>query len=99
MYPRQAGDHPLCLRRRCALPATSSPILPLPDLASPSLMPISFALNSAYSKIVEPALKCAFKLFSLYLVHAEIIGSTSYGDQASTNGSSGSILRLLQVVS
>jgi brefeldin A-inhibited guanine nucleotide-exchange protein len=56
---------------------------PNPDLASPLsglsdadaesvLQPLVLALDSAYVKVVEPALDCAFKLFSLNLVRAEI---------------------------
>lgn len=56
---------------------------PNPDLTSPLfalssddadfiLQPLILALDSAYSKVVEPALDCVFKLFSLNLIHAEI---------------------------
>ena len=56
---------------------------PNPDLTSPLfalssddadfiLQPLILALDSAYSKVVEPALDCVFKLFSLNLVKAEI---------------------------
>ncbi|KAE9606428.1 putative Sec7 domain, mon2, dimerization and cyclophilin-binding domain-containing protein [Lupinus albus] len=36
------------------------------------LQPLYLALDSAYPKVVEPALECTFKLFSLGLVRAEI---------------------------
>ncbi|KAF7841655.1 brefeldin A-inhibited guanine nucleotide-exchange protein 1-like isoform X1 [Senna tora] len=36
------------------------------------LQPVLLALDSAYPKVVEPALECAFKLISLGLVHGEI---------------------------
>lgn len=36
------------------------------------LQPLILALESAYAKVVEPALDCAFKLFSFNLVRAEI---------------------------
>lgn len=36
------------------------------------LQPLLLAIDSAYPKVVEPALECAFKLFSLGLIHGEI---------------------------
>lgn len=56
---------------------------PKPDLTSPLyglsssdaesvLQPLMLALDSAYAKVVEPVLECAFKLFSFNLIRAEI---------------------------
>ncbi|XP_041014398.1 brefeldin A-inhibited guanine nucleotide-exchange protein 1-like isoform X1 [Juglans microcarpa x Juglans regia] len=56
---------------------------PTPDVASPLfglssshadslLQPLILALDSAYVKVVEPVLDCAFSLFSLNLIRAEI---------------------------
>lgn len=36
------------------------------------LQPVFLALDSAYAKVVEPALECTFKLFSLGLIRGEI---------------------------
>lgn len=36
------------------------------------LQPLFLALDSAYAKVVEPALECTFKLFSLGLVYGEV---------------------------
>ncbi|KAK4764868.1 hypothetical protein SAY86_025958 [Trapa natans] len=70
----------------------TSPIIGL-SLADSSLIlhPLILALDADYAKIAEPALECAFKLFSLNLVHAEITAS-GHGDQPSA------ILRLIQAV-
>ncbi|GAB4852994.1 Protein big1 [Ancistrocladus abbreviatus] len=57
--------------------------LPSPDFTSPipsllrsdaelSLAPLLIAIDTASPKIIEPALDCLFKLFSLNLVYAEI---------------------------
>ncbi|OIW02948.1 hypothetical protein TanjilG_29724 [Lupinus angustifolius] len=43
------------------------------------LQPLYLALDSAYPKVVEPALECTFKLFSLGLVHVEIETSSQSG--------------------
>ncbi|KAG4964166.1 hypothetical protein JHK85_039141 [Glycine max] len=49
---------------------------PIPGLSSSDadcvLQPLFLALDSAYPKVVEPALECTFKLFSLGLVCGEI---------------------------
>ncbi|XP_048128461.1 brefeldin A-inhibited guanine nucleotide-exchange protein 1 isoform X2 [Rhodamnia argentea] len=83
-------------------PVSADPPSPLLGLSLSDsdfvLQPLILALDSAYGKIVEPALECAFRLFSLNLVHAEIGDVAGYGDQASAGGGSGSILRLLQGV-
>ncbi|CAN8276341.1 unnamed protein product [Cochlearia groenlandica] len=39
------------------------------------LQPLLFSLDTAYSKVVEPALDCAFKLFSLSILRGEIRSS------------------------
>ncbi|KAK4746645.1 hypothetical protein SAY87_025682 [Trapa incisa] len=68
----------------------SSPLLGLcPADANLVLHPLVLALEAAYSKIAEPALECAFRLFSLNLVYAEIADSS---DQ------SPAILKLIQAV-
>lgn len=41
------------------------------------LQPLVIAIDSAYPKVVEPALDCGFKLFSLELFRGEIDGSVS----------------------
>ncbi|KAK7371770.1 hypothetical protein VNO80_05135 [Phaseolus coccineus] len=52
---------------------TQSPIPGLsPSDADCVLQPLFLALDSAYPKVVEPALECTFKLFSLGLVRGEI---------------------------
>ncbi|XP_031382231.1 brefeldin A-inhibited guanine nucleotide-exchange protein 1 isoform X1 [Punica granatum] len=83
------------LDRLETLPASAptdpaSPLLGL-SLADANLVlhPLVLALEAAYGKIAEPALECAFKLFSLNLVHADI---ADCGDQPSA------ILRLIQAV-
>ncbi|RID77374.1 hypothetical protein BRARA_A00294 [Brassica rapa] len=45
-----------------------------PD-ADAVLQPFLFSLDTAYSKVVEPALDCAFKLFSLSVIRGEIQSS------------------------
>ncbi|KAG2390609.1 Brefeldin A-inhibited guanine nucleotide-exchange protein [Vigna angularis] len=49
---------------------------PVPGLSSSDadsvLQPLFLALDSAYPKVVEPALECTFKLFSLGLIRGEI---------------------------
>ncbi|KAK4774968.1 hypothetical protein SAY86_009903 [Trapa natans] len=68
----------------------SSPLLGL-SLADANLIlhPLILALEASYGKIAEPALECAFRLFSLNLVYAEIAESS---DQPSA------ILRLIQAM-
>ncbi|CAL0317405.1 unnamed protein product [Lupinus luteus] len=55
---------------------TESPSSALLGLSSSDaesiLQPLYLALDSAYPKVVDPALECTFKLFSLGLVRAEI---------------------------
>lgn len=41
------------------------------------LQPLLIAIGSAYAKVVEPALECAFKLFSLGLIRGEIDSAKS----------------------
>ncbi|KDP47031.1 hypothetical protein JCGZ_10758 [Jatropha curcas] len=41
------------------------------------LQPLVLALDSAYAKVVEPALECAFRLFSLGLIRGEIDSNSS----------------------
>ncbi|WCJ28586.1 Brefeldin A-inhibited guanine nucleotide-exchange protein 1 [Euphorbia peplus] len=41
------------------------------------LQPLILALDSAYAKIVEPTLECAYRLFSLGLIRGEIDGNSS----------------------
>lgn len=54
-------------------PDLASPLYGLSDADAESvLQPLILALDSAYGKVVEPALDCAFKLFSFNLVRAEI---------------------------
>lgn len=54
-------------------PDPASPLSGLSDADAQSvLQPLILALDSAYVKVVEPALDCAFKLFSFSLVRAEI---------------------------
>lgn len=48
------------------------------------LHPIFLALDSAYPKVVEPALECAFKLFSLGLARGEIEGESDNTNTTST---------------
>lgn len=56
--------------------ASSDTQSPLSGLSSSDaeyvLQPLLLALDSAYAKVVEPALECIFKLISLGLVHGEI---------------------------
>lgn len=52
---------------------TQSPLLGLSSSdAEYVLQPLFLALDSAYAKVVEPALECTFKLFSLGLLCGEI---------------------------
>ncbi|CAN1305052.1 Brefeldin A-inhibited guanine nucleotide-exchange protein 2 [Linum perenne] len=67
-----------------------SPLLFIPAADSPLLLqPILVALDSNYSKVAEPALECAYKLFSLSLIRGE-------ADPSSISPSL--ILRLLDAV-
>ncbi|CAI0471294.1 unnamed protein product [Linum tenue] len=67
-----------------------SPLLALPAADAPLLLqPILLALDSNYAKVAEPALECAFKLFSLSLIRGE-------ADPSSISPSL--ILRLLDAV-
>ncbi|CAN1305056.1 Brefeldin A-inhibited guanine nucleotide-exchange protein 1 [Linum perenne] len=69
-----------------------SPLLFIPAADSPLLLqPILVALDSNYSKVAEPALECAYKLFSLSLIRGEadplrlldaVCRSCSIGDEA-----------------
>ncbi|KAK6946553.1 Sec7 domain [Dillenia turbinata] len=68
--------------------------IPLPD-AKFVLNPILLALESAYPKVVDPALECLFKLFSLGLIRDEIDLSS---DAASDNPSPSIAFRLLDAV-
>ncbi|CAN8327765.1 unnamed protein product [Cochlearia groenlandica] len=43
--------------------------------SDPVLQPFLFSLDTAYSKVVEPALDCVFKLFSLSILRGEIQSS------------------------
>ncbi|XP_075673381.1 brefeldin A-inhibited guanine nucleotide-exchange protein 1 isoform X1 [Castanea sativa] len=52
------------------------------------LQPLVLALESAYAKVVEPALDCVFKLFSLNLVKAEIDKPDSNSNSNSDSNSS-----------
>ncbi|KAJ7967048.1 Brefeldin A-inhibited guanine nucleotide-exchange protein [Quillaja saponaria] len=56
--------------------SSSDPISPVFGLSSADaefvLQPLLLALDSAYPKVVEPALECAFKLFSLGLIRGEV---------------------------
>ncbi|KAF2314606.1 hypothetical protein GH714_027897 [Hevea brasiliensis] len=55
-----------------------SPLLGIsPSDAEFLLQPLILALDSAYAKVVEPALECAFKLFSLGLLRGEIDTNSS----------------------
>ncbi|KAI4297867.1 hypothetical protein L6164_037728 [Bauhinia variegata] len=55
---------------------TQSPLVGLSSSdAQYVLQPIILALDTAYAKVVEPALECTFKLFSLGLFHGEIDSS------------------------
>ncbi|KAE9614640.1 putative Sec7 domain, mon2, dimerization and cyclophilin-binding domain-containing protein [Lupinus albus] len=54
------------------------------------LQPLYLALDSAYPKVVEPALECTFKLFSLGLVRAEI--------ETSSESGSGIVLNMINAI-
>lgn len=55
---------------------SKSPLVGIPSSdAEYVLQPLFLALDSAYAKVVEPALDCTFKLLSLGLVRGEIINS------------------------
>lgn len=60
------------------------------------LQPLLLALDSAYAKVVEPALECTFKLISLGLVHGEIdrtdAGTTAPASQSAV------IFRMIEAV-
>ncbi|KAK6916847.1 Mon2/Sec7/BIG1-like, HUS domain [Dillenia turbinata] len=73
-----------------------SPLLgiPLSD-AEFVLNPILLALESVYPKVVDPALECLFKLFSLGLIRAEIDRSS---DTTNDNPSPSIAFRLLDSV-
>ncbi|KAJ9183199.1 hypothetical protein P3X46_007098 [Hevea brasiliensis] len=59
-------------------PNSHSPLLGVsPSEAEFLLQPLILALDSAYAKVVEPALECAFKLFSLGLLRGEIDTNSS----------------------
>ncbi|XP_059444887.1 brefeldin A-inhibited guanine nucleotide-exchange protein 1 [Corylus avellana] len=68
-------------------PDPASPLSGLSDADAQSvLQPLILALDSAYVKVVEPALDCAFKLFSFNLVRAEIDRSDpSHADDKSAS--------------
>ncbi|XAR59899.1 hypothetical protein NMG60_11015909 [Bertholletia excelsa] len=55
-------------------PASCSPLYGISDPSDTEfvLQPLILALDSAYPKVVEPALDCAFRLFSLGLIRCEI---------------------------
>ncbi|KAG6709062.1 hypothetical protein I3842_06G114200 [Carya illinoinensis] len=54
-------------------PDVASPLFGLSSSHADSLLqPLILALDSAYAKVVEPVLDCAFSLFSLNLIRAEI---------------------------
>ncbi|KAF5745827.1 brefeldin A-inhibited guanine nucleotide-exchange protein 1 [Tripterygium wilfordii] len=54
-------------------PDPSSPLFGVAPADAESLLhPFFLALDSAYAKVAEPALECAFKLFSLGLLRGEI---------------------------
>ncbi|KAF2587535.1 hypothetical protein F2Q70_00033902 [Brassica cretica] len=55
-------------------PSSAVAGLSSPD-ADAVLQPFLFSLDTAYSKVVEPALDCAFKLFSLSVIRGEIQSS------------------------
>ncbi|KAK9286659.1 hypothetical protein L1049_015059 [Liquidambar formosana] len=65
-------------------PIPDSPLfgLPLPD-AEFVLQPLFLALDSGSAKVVEPALECASKLFSLGLIHGEINRAPDGNDKSS----------------
>ncbi|KAL4392917.1 hypothetical protein AHAS_Ahas03G0393000 [Arachis hypogaea] len=57
---------------------SQSPLSGLPSTdAEHVLQPLILALDSAYPKVVDPALECTFKLFSLGLLHGEIDSSAA----------------------
>lgn len=60
------------------------------------LQPLFLALDSAYSKVVEPALECTFKLISLGLVHGEIDRADS--GTTATDSQSKIVFRLIDAV-
>ncbi|KAK4258438.1 hypothetical protein QN277_004889 [Acacia crassicarpa] len=60
------------------------------------LQPLFLALDSAYAKVVEPALECAFKLISLGLVHGEIDHTDS--GTTSTDSQSKVVFRIIDAV-
>lgn len=57
------------------------------------LQPLYLALDSAYAKVVEPALECTFKLFSLGLVRGEIDRPDS-----STASQSGVVFKMIDAI-
>ncbi|KAL8143690.1 hypothetical protein V2J09_016722 [Rumex salicifolius] len=86
-------------------PDLSSPIpsLPRSDAEILILSPLLFAFQTLAPKVIEPALDCLFKLFSLNLVVAEIQSSDSNPTSTDTNGSAdgdgGSVvLRIIESV-
>ncbi|GAB2267564.1 Protein big1 [Dionaea muscipula] len=65
-------------------PDFSSPIPSLPRPAAElSLTPLLLALDTASPKVIEPALECLYKLFSLNFVHCEIDRSDAADGNAS----------------
>uniref|UniRef100_A0A1J3DBS8 Brefeldin A-inhibited guanine nucleotide-exchange protein 1 n=1 Tax=Noccaea caerulescens TaxID=107243 RepID=A0A1J3DBS8_NOCCA len=58
-------------------PDSSSPLFGLSNSDSDAvLQPLLLSLDTAYAKVVEPALDCSFKLFSLSLLQGEVCSSS-----------------------
>ena len=70
-----------------------------PQDAEYALQPLFLALDSAYAKVVEPALECTFKLFSLGLVRGEIDRPDSSTASASASQSgSGVVFNIIDAI-
>ncbi|KAL1190171.1 Brefeldin A-inhibited guanine nucleotide-exchange protein 1 [Cardamine amara subsp. amara] len=58
-------------------PDPSSPLFGLsPSDSDAVIQPLLLSLDTAYAKVVEPALDCSFKLFSLSLLRGEVCSSS-----------------------
>ncbi|VVB10213.1 unnamed protein product [Arabis nemorensis] len=58
-------------------PDPSSPLFGLSSSDADSvLQPLLLSLDTAYAKVIEPALDCSFKLFSLSLLRGEVCSSS-----------------------